>query len=243
MTASFQFLGDLHDHLEPDGETPRQKSFAASGSVKDAIESFGVPHTEIEQILVNGSPVEFGYLLRDGDQVVISAERHSPASASLLRGPLNPAAVRFVLDVHLGRLAAYLRMLGFDTFYRSCLNDPELADISAREQRVLLTRDRGLLMRSRVVYGYWLRNTDSRRQTEEVLTRYGLRAEVRPWTRCMECNGLLRHVDKAAVLARIPPRTAELHEEFSECESCGRVYWKGSHFARMERWVAGLLAD
>ena len=132
-------------------------------------------------------------------------------------------------------------MLGFDTFYRSCLDDPELADISAREQRVLLTRDRGLLMRNRVIYGYWLRNTDSRRQTEEVLTRYGCAARCGPgravWSATVYCGGSR----KAAVLARIPPRTAELHEEFSECGSCGRVYWKGSHYDRMERWVAGLL--
>lgn len=238
----FRFEGDLKDHLSPPDRTQPElnKLFSTPGSVKDAIESFGIPHTEIGKIIVNQESVGFGYLLQDGDRVTAFGAVNGTLAQSTLRPPLVAEEIRFILDVHLGRLAAYLRMLGFDTEYRTCLSDPEIAGISASEGRVLLTRDRGLLMRSMVTHGYWLRHTDSRLQTEEVLRRYHLTAHIRPWTRCMACNGLLHRVDKQAVLNRIPPRTVELHEEFSRCSDCRRVYWKGSHYARMQRWVEEL---
>lgn len=244
--ASFRFAGELRDHLPPPDRTrpTLDKPFDTPGSVKDAIESFGVPHPEIECILANGVPVGFHYLLQDGDEIAVSGagdDGHRPVSTLALREPLDPAAMRFILDVHLGRLAAYLRLLGFDTAYQSCHSDPELARISAEERRILLTRDRGLLMRSTVTYGYWLRHTDSRLQAAEVLRRFRFVAHARPWTRCMACNGKLRPVAKSAALGRIPPRTAELHDEFSECQRCRRVYWQGSHYVRMRNWLADLL--
>jgi uncharacterized protein len=224
-------VGELEDHLAPGLRGRKlEKTFHAPGSVKDLFESFGVPHTEVGSVLVNGVDVDFGRLVVDGDVVEVR-----PVAGFMSAG------TGFVLDVHLGRLAAFLRMLGFDALYRSCFEDAELARISATKSRVLLTRDRGLLMRNEVVLGYWLRNTDSRLQTEEVVRRFGLAQSVRPWTRCMACNGLLQPVAKADVLGRIPPRTAECHEEFSECSACRRVYWKGSHYERMQRWVEELI--
>jgi len=226
MKALLRFEGTLQDH-----SSGGLREFTISGSVKDLIESFGVPHPEVGQILANGIPVSFHYLVQDNDDITVSPGLHLP-----------PNELKFILDVHLGRLAAYLRMLGLDTFYRSCLDDPELAEISAVEDRILLTRDRGLLMRNRVTYGYWLRHTDSRLQVEEVIQHFRLTAaHLLPWTRCMACNGPLRPAPKATVLSRIPPRTAELHEDFSECLRCRRVFWKGSHYDRMARWVADLL--
>jgi uncharacterized protein with PIN domain len=204
--------------------------FHAPGSVKDFFESFGVPHTEVGSVFVNGIAVDFGRLVLGGDVVEVR-----PVVGSLAVG------VGFVLDVHLGRLAAFLRMLGFDAMYRSCFEDAELARISARESRALLTRDRGLLMRNELTLGYWVRNTDSRLQTEEIVRRFGLAASFRPWTRCMACNALLQPATKADVIRRVPPRTAECHDEFSECSGCMRVYWKGSHYERMQRWVAELV--
>ena len=229
--ASIRFTGELEDHLAPGLRgRPLEKAFHAPGSVKDFFESFGVPHTEVGSVLVNGVTADFGQLVTDGDVVEVRP----------VDGFMNGGA-GFVLDVHLGRLAAFVRMLGFDAVYRSCFQDAELARISARESRVLLTRDRGLLMRNEVALGYWLRSTDSRLQTAEVVRRFGLAASVRPWTRCMACNAPLQRVAKADVIGRIPPRTAECHEEFSECSGCGRVYWKGSHYERMQRWVEELV--
>jgi len=145
-----------------------------------------------------------------------------------------------VLDVHLGRLAAYLRMLGFDSAYRNCAGDAELARISAEQERILLTRDRGLLKHSAVTRGYWLRQTDSRRQAAEVVRRFDLGRRLRPFTRCMACNERLRPASKAEVQERIPPLIAARHEEFRECPACRRVYWEGSHYQRMQGWIEEL---
>jgi uncharacterized protein len=219
-----RFEGPLTDHAAPDLE----RTFVVPGTILDLIESCGVPHTEIGRIEVNGAEVAGAYRYRDGDRVMVY-----PATA-----PLDDP--RFVLDVHLGRLAAYLRMLGFDTFYRTCFDDAEIAAISADEGRVLLTRDRGLLKRGNVTQGYWLRETDSRRQAAEVVSRFSLAHAIRPFTRCMACNAELVDVAKAQVIDRLPPRTAELYDEFRQCPRCRRVYWKGSHYRRMEQWIATL---
>ena len=220
-----RFEAPLTDHAAPELE----RTFVVPGTILDLIESCGIPHTEVGRIEVNGAEVAATYRYRDGDRVNVYAES----------APISDA--RFVLDVHLGRLAAYLRMLGFDTFYRSCFDDAEIAAVSADEGRVLLTRDRGLLKRGNVTQGYWLRETDSRRQVAEIVARYGLARTIRPFTRCMACNEMLVDVPKARVLDRLPPRTAEHYDEFRQCPGCRRVYWKGSHYRRMEQWVATLL--
>jgi uncharacterized protein with PIN domain len=159
---------------------------------------------------------------------------------------LRPEPLRepsFVLDAHLGKLAAFLRMTGFDTLYRSCYTDPELAAISRGERRILLTRDVGLLKRGEVTHGYFVRETDARRQLAEVVRRFDLRRLVSPFTRCMRCNHPLESVGKDQVRPVLPPRTAEIHDEFQRCSRCGRVYWKGGHHRRMQELIRQLQAD
>jgi len=210
-------------------------------SVKDVIESFGIPHTEVELVLVNGESSDFSRLVRDGDRVAVYPVFESLDITPELR--VRPQALRepkFALDVHLGRLAAYLRMLGFDSQYRNCAGDAELVRISAEQERILLTRDRGLLKHSAVTRGYWLRETDSRRQAAEVVRRFDLARRLRPFTRCMACNESLRPVSKVEVHERVPPPVAARHEEFRECPACRRVYWEGSHYQRMRRWIEEL---
>ncbi|MFN3335209.1 MAG: Mut7-C RNAse domain-containing protein, partial [Caldilinea sp.] len=146
-------------------------------------------------------------------------------------------------DTHLGQLAAYLRILGFDTLYRNNYDDAQLAEITAKEQRVLLTRDRGLLKRKIVVYGYCVREVDPRRQVVSVLRRYRLGACVKPWQRCTHCNGLVRAVDKADVIDRLEPKTKRYYDEFQQCTTCGQVYWRGSHFEQMTAFVDSVLAQ
>ena len=145
-----------------------------------------------------------------------------------------------MLDVHLGKLAAYLRMLGFDTLYRSCFTDPELVRISSGQKRILLTRDRELLKHSAISRGYFVNETDSRKQVAEIVHEFQLADLFRPFTRCMACNGPLRSAPKNEVLHLLPPRTAQFYDEFQRCRDCGRVYWKGSHHARMLRWIEEL---
>jgi uncharacterized protein with PIN domain len=165
---------------------------------------------------------------------------HMLANYLPLRPP-TPSPVRFVADTHLGRLAAYLRMLGFDTLYRNDYDDHQLAVIAANEQRVLLTRDRGLLKHKSVVYGYCVREVDPYRQVVPVLRRYGLGACVQPWRRCTHCNGLLHDVEKSAIVDRLEPKTKQYYDAFQQCDTCGRVYWQGSHFARMTAFVETVL--
>ncbi|HEX2907521.1 MAG TPA: Mut7-C RNAse domain-containing protein, partial [Phototrophicaceae bacterium] len=148
----------------------------------------------------------------------------------------------FVLDQHLGRLAAYLRMMGFDTLYRNDYDDEELAQVSHDETRVLLTRDVGLLKRSLVIYGYYVRETNREKQLVEITHRFNLPALADPFKHCMKCNGLLTPVPKAAVLDRLPDGTAQYYDEFHRCQSCQRVYWKGPHFQKMQRLVEQMLS-
>jgi uncharacterized protein with PIN domain len=133
-----------------------------------------------------------------------------------------------------------LRMAGFDSVYRSCFDDADLVRVSVEEGRALLTRDRGLLKHGALTRGYWLRETDSRKQLVETVRRFGLADRMRPFTRCMACNGVLREVEKAQVASDVPPRVAEAFDEFRECPRCRRVYWKGSHYRRMQQWVEAL---
>ena len=241
--AWFRFYAELNDHLPPERQYQTiEKPFFVPASVKDMIESFGVPHPEVELIVVNGASADFSRLIHDGDRVAVYPLFESIDIQPELRVRPQPLRdLKFILDVHLGRLAGYLRMLGFDAAYTNSATDPELVRIASEERHILLTRDRGLLMHSAVTRGYWLRQTDSRRQAAEIIRRFDLAGTVRPFTRCMACNSILLAAERAAVLSRIPPRTAELYDQFLQCAGCGRVYWPGSHYRRMRQWIEQLL--
>jgi uncharacterized protein len=243
--ASLRFYAELNDHLPQEWRYKAvEKAFLVSGSVKDMIESCGVPHTEVELIAVNGESVPFSYLVRDGDRVAVYPMFESFDVTPELK--LGREALRhpsFVLDVHLGRLAAYLRMLGFDVTYRTSLADPELVRISSEERRILLTRDRGLLMHNAVTHGYLLRQTDSRSQLVEIVRRFDLGRSIRPFTRCMTCNGELQPATRDQVRHLLPPRVAESRTAFQQCPGCCKVYWKGSHYQRMQQWVQKLTEE
>jgi uncharacterized protein len=241
--AGFRFYAELNDHLpEHQRHKTLEKLFFVPGTVKDMIESLGVPHTEVELVVVNGESVPFSHVVRDGDRIAVYPMFESfditgelKVRQQALREP------RFVLDVHLGRLAAYLRMLGFDVVYANCSDDRELVRVSSQQQRILLTRDRGLLKHSAVTHGYLVRQTDSRRQIAEIVARFDLACFVRPLTRCMVCNESLARIAKEEVQTVLPPRTVSSFEEFYQCPQCGRTYWKGSHYRRMQQWVNELV--
>ena len=240
----------LHFHAELNDFLSRRRrdraiehAFEGRVSIKDMIESLGVPHTEGVAIVVNAGPVDFAYIVQDGDRVDVFPES-TPALITpplALRPPIS-AEPRFVLDTHLGQLAAYLRMLGFDTLYRNDYADDELARTSSQERRILLTRDRGLLKRGIVVHGYYVRETDPQRQVVEILRRYKLASAITPMRRCIRCNGLLHTVQKADVLDRIEPKTRAYFDEFSACATCDQIYWKGSHYEQMRQFIENVLA-
>jgi uncharacterized protein len=237
--AQFRFYAELNDLLSLRN---RQRTlvhiFGVPPSLKDVIEAFGVPHTEVGLILANGEPGDFSRLLREGDSISVY-----PVFRSLDITPLallqlrSESEMRFVLDTHLGKLAAHLRMLGFDSLYRNDYPDEELAHISATEQRILLSKDRGLLRRSIVTCGYLVRAVQPREQLIEVCRRFNLKGSIVPFRRCIDCNSLLQVVSKELINDRLLPETRKHHDEFRFCPRCNRPYWKGSHYQRM----AGLI--
>jgi uncharacterized protein with PIN domain len=240
MDIEIRFYEELNDFLPP---AQRKVAFRhhlkQAASVKDTIEALGVPHTEIDLILVNGRSVGFDYAVQDGDRISVYPVFEALDIAPVTR--LRPAPLRetrFVLDAHLGRLAAYLRLFGFDTLHRNDYDDPTLADLSVNERRILLTRDRRLLMRRQITHGYYVRATQPQRQLLEVLSRFDLLKSHRPFTRCLHCNGEIAAVPKELVLPHLQPRTRAAYNEFWRCSDCGKVYWKGMHYRRLQQLVA-----
>jgi len=225
--AYFQFSGRLLDFLPRDQKDQIIRvNFSGRQSIKHLVESLGVPHPEIGQVLVNDQEGTLSTITQDGDRVDV---RPIPNGCSL-----EP---RFILDNHLGRLAAYLRMLGFDSLYRNDYDDEELAEISRSEERILLSRDRRLLMRKSVTYGYCLRSLDSLEQLTEIIQRFDLIKRITPFHRCLRCNHLLEPVAKEAILDRLEPLTKLYFDEFQICPACKQIYWKGSHYEKMREWI------
>ena len=242
--AEFRFYEELNDFLpEPQRRCSIIYSFKGTPSVKDTIEAIGVPHTEIDLILIDGESVDFSHRLVGGERVAVYPmfERLDIASATRLRArPLRHT--RFVLDVHLGRLARYLRMVGFDTLYAKDFDDHQIVALSVSERRIILTRDKGLLKHRAVTHGYWLRETDPRRQLLEVLDAFYLRDSLHPFSRCIICNGELANVAKEIVNDLLPPRVRASFECFKRCTVCAKVYWPGSHFERMQRLIETIVS-
>ena len=240
-TATMRFIGDLNDLLAPAQrmEAFRQPTYDGSQTVKHLIEAQGVPHTEVGWIIVNGRSVSFSHRVQPEDHVIVYPIGLEPELRPLIElRPPWPNPIRFLLDNHLGRLARMLRLLGLNTlYYNNELDDEQLAQKAHDEDSVLLTRDRGLLKRSLVVHGYCLRTTDSTEQLRAVLERFDLTGQLQPWTRCLRCNGLLKSTPKEAILEQLEPRTRRYYDDFYVCADCGQIYWQGSHFPDLDRFV------
>jgi uncharacterized protein len=241
--AEVRFYAELNDFLAPWRRSRTTcYGFDVSGSVKDLIEALGVPHTEVDLVLANGESVDFLYRVKNGDRISVYPKFEAMDISPLVRLRPQPLRdLRFVADTHLGRLAAYLRMVGFDTIYRNDCGDEELAKISASEKRILLTRDRGLLKRNVVIRGYCVRTTNPRDQFAEVLQRFDLTASIVPFQRCVHCNELLEPTPKELISDRLLPETKQYFEEFCICPGCQRIYWKGSHYRRMQRFIDSVI--
>lgn len=235
-TAEFRFYEELNDFL-PAARRKRTFTHAFDGTpaVKDTIESLGVPHTEVDLILIDGKSARFTHKLRGGERVAVYPmfERFDLRPLYRLR-PRPLRRTRFVADVHLGVLARRLRLLGFDTVYERHCDDMRLASISVRERRILLTRDVGLLKRGAISRGHWVRATDPLQQTEEVVRAFSLQRVLKPFTRCTVCNEELRPVERAAVAGRVPPRVYARFRRFTHCVRCERIYWHGSHYEQLK---------
>ena len=241
--ADFRFYAELN-HFLPSRK--KHVSFAyffeERAAIKDTIESLGVPHPEVAFIQVNEEWVDFSYVVRDGDEINVYPLSIAPEiTPTISVQPQQLDVPRFVLDIHLGKLATSLRLLGFDTLYRNDYADEELAKISDASQRILLTRDKGLLMRSLVTYGYYVRSTNPDTQIVEVLQRFNLFDSVVPFRRCLRCNGLLEPVAKELIIDQLPESVKLNVKEFHRCSDCQQIYWRGSHYERMQQYIEGIL--
>ncbi len=245
MQISLRFYAQLNRFLPRERRQLRFEQTIAEGSpVKHAIENAGVPHTEVGLVLVGDEPVSLAHVLTEGDRVSVYPPFALLDVTSLQRAaPPAPAEPRFVLDIHLGKLAAHLRMLGFDTLYRNDYDDATLARLADADERILLTRDRALLRRRAVRYGCYVWETSPERQLAEVIHRYDLLSRIAPFRRCLHCNGALVPVAKDAIAERLLPKTRRYYAEFRQCADCGQIYWKGSHYEQMQRFLATLLAQ
>jgi hypothetical protein len=242
-TATFRFYEELNDFLAPDRR--KQEFFcpcARAATTKHMIEALGVPHTEVELILVNGESADFSRILQDGDRVAVYPKFEALDVTPLLRVREYPLRVtRFVADSHLGGLAHMLRMMGFDTLYDNHFHDDEIVAIAELEGRIVLTRDRELLKRRSVTHGCYVHALKSEPQLREIVARLDLTRSARPFTLCLHCNTPLHPVDKAGVFDRLPPKVQANYERFSTCDSCHRVFWEGSHWRNMRRVLEGIV--
>lgn len=242
-SVNFTFHGDLNFFLQR-----RQKNqtihyeFDWKATLKDMLEAQGPPHPEVELLVVNGVSVGWEHIVQDNDDIQAYPNFDAldlPEKIQLI--PPYPIKPKFILDTHLGKLAGYLRMMGFDTLYRNDYEDDVLAQVSHDETRILLTRDLGVLKRGIVTYGYFVRNTNPQKRLLEISQRYNLAPQIEPFRYCMKCNGIVEAVDKQAVIDHIPHDTAEYYSEFQQCQSCQQIYWKGSHHQKMERLIDTVL--
>lgn len=242
VTATFRFYEELNDFL---ARPLRRRAFscacARDATAKHMIEALGVPHTEVELILVNDESVGFDHPLADGDRVAVYPKFEALDIRPLLRvrdAPLRE--LRFVADAHLGGLAQLLRLAGFDTLYDNHFPDEEIEALAAAEHRIVLTRDRELLKRRSITHGCYVRALKPRAQVHEIFERLDLAASARPFRLCLLCNAPLRSIERAAVRERVPAGVYDRQTRFVTCDVCQRVFWEGSHWQRMRTLIDGL---
>ncbi len=236
------FHGDLFLFLGRDQrknshiETPLDRRT----SIKDFLEALGIPHSEIYRLTVGEREKDFNYIVEDGDLIEVFPfpSPVNPMLETLLRSPVT--CTSFAVDANVSKLARYLRMAGFDAFCDLQMADKELAERAVREERILLTRDRALLKRKIVVHGRLIRSVKPADQLREIVSLYGLRNRIKPFSRCMDCNEILRQADKESIAGRLEPLTRKYFAHFSICPACERIFWPGSHRDNMLSYLKGI---
>ncbi|MBN1794187.1 MAG: hypothetical protein JW844_04405 [Candidatus Omnitrophica bacterium] len=236
------FYGDLSLFLARRGAASISVQLAGDRvSIKDLVESLGVPHTEIDALFVNDRAVGFSHRISGNKRVRVypDASRVRFAGVKKLR-PTNPHKPAFLVDVHLGKVARMLRLLGFDTVFDPALDDTGIIDAAVKSRRIILTRDKGILKQRRVRYGYYVRGDSLTERMRGIVRRYDLTGKIKPFARCVGCNGRLRRVRKERVLSELEPLTRRYYDEFYRCISCGKIYWEGSHHPRILAFIKNI---
>jgi len=238
-SALIRFYAELNDFL-PQSRKQKCFRFTFKGyiTVKDAIESLGIPHSEVDLVLVNSVSVDFAFRLKEDDYISVYPVFECFDISSVTKNGKKPLRnTRFIADAHLGKLAKYLRMLGFDTLYEPDIEDSRVISIASKEKRIILTRDKSLLKSSDVDHGYYVRSISYKEQLSELILKFDLVSQMKPFSRCIVCNHSIFKINKSEILARIKNDTRKAFNEFYCCAKCDRIYWKGSHYERMKRFV------
>jgi uncharacterized protein len=231
------FHGDLDVFLgSKASDAVIERRLAEKTSIKDIIESCGVPHPEVDLILVDEQTVGFDHTLASDTKVEVFPVQHRDTDCTKKRLQMI-GITRFVSDGHLGRLTRNLRLFGFDVAYRQNADDRQLLDVMVRENRALLTRDRRLLMHGIVQHGYWPRSQNADEQTIEVIRRFDLSELIAPFTRCLRCNAPLEEAAKADIIDKLEPLTKIYYDQFRRCPACKQIYWSGSHFPKLQKRI------
>jgi len=232
-----RFHGDLSVFLgSKAGDAVIERRLAEKTSIKDVIESCGIPHPEVDLILVDEQTVGFDHTLANDTKVEVFPVQNRGTGRTEIRLQII-GIVKFVADGHLGGLTRNLRLLGFDVAYRQNADDRQLLEVMVRENRALLTRDRRLLMHAIVQHGYWPRSQNADEQTIEVVRRFDLSELIAPFTRCLRCNAMLEVVAKADIIGKLEPLTKIHYHQFRRCPDCKQIYWSGSHFPKLQKRV------
>jgi len=241
--GTFRFYEELNDFLPKHRrKTDFEATFKGKRSIKDMIEALGVPHTEIDLILVNGNSVDFNYILQDEDRVSVYPVFESLNITNVTRLRKIPLRrTKFIADINIGDIVKYMRVLGLDLYYDPLLSTREIIEISKRENRVILTKSRKLLKFKDVSHGIFIRPGTTTEQIRRIIDCLDIKDNIKPFSRCLRCNTLLNIVLKEKIIDRIPPKTKEFCNEYVQCRSCNKIYWKGTHFINMEKVVGQIL--
>ena len=240
---TFRFYEELNDFLPKNRrKADFETMYKGKRSIKDMIESLGVPHTEVDLILVDGKSVDFNYILQDKDRVSVYPVFESLNITNvthLRKTPLRRN--KFIADINLGNIVKYMRVLGLDVYYDSLLSSHKIIELSNKEKRIILTKSKKLLMFKDVSRGIFIRPGTTTEQIRRIIDYLDIYSIIIPFSRCLRCNTLLNSVPKEQIIDRIPPKTKKFCSEFFQCQSCDKIYWKGTHYIEMEKFVRQIL--
>jgi len=233
--VQFRVYAELNDFLRSDRrQVVFEYFYHGPVTIKEAIENQGIPHSSVDLVLVNGEPVDFSYHLADNDFISVYPvfELMDISTISKIRKD-TLRNIRFIVDAHLGKLAKNLRIMGFDTLYRNNYKDDEIRLIARLQLRIILTRDKGLLMAKDVTRGYYVRSVNSKEQISEVVRKFDLYSKIDSLSRCLICNRKLAEVSTRVVPPDILDTLGKGFDVYFKCRHCRKIYWKGSHYKSM----------
>lgn len=241
--VTFRFYEELNDFLPAHRQkTDFEIDFRSRRSIKDMIEALGVPHTEVDLILVNGKSVDFNYIINAEDRVSVYPVFESlniEDVTHLRKIPLR--CTKFIANINLKDITRYMRLLGLDVYYDPLMSAQEIINISRDENRIILTKSRKLLKFKEVTHGIFIRPGETEEQIKRIIDILDIKNQIRPFSRCLLCNNMLERISKEDILDRIPPRVKELYYEYNHCTSCDRIYWKGTHYIKMQNMIEQIM--